>query len=155
MRILVLSDAHGRTAPVEQAIERSQPEILLFLGDGLQELHYLEALYPTIVFHVVKGNCDFSDAPGVQRLQIGGKRIFMTHGHLYGVKYSYETAIAAAEKAGADLLLFGHTHIAHQDYQNGLYILNPGSVAFPRSGKPSYGWVDIVDRQIITNIVYF
>lgn len=155
MRILVLSDAHGRTAPVEQAIERSQPEILLFLGDGLQELHYLEALYPTIVFHVVKGNCDFSDAPGVQRLQIGGKRIFMTHGHLYGVKYGYETAIAAAEKAGADLLLFGHTHVAYQDYRNGLYILNPGSIAFPRSGKPSYGWVDIVDRQIITNIVYF
>lgn len=54
------------------------------------------------------------------------------HGHKYGVKRSLETLKAAARKKGADILLYGHTHERFCSYEDGLYIMNPGSTSCPR-----------------------
>ena len=53
---------------------------------------------------------------------------------------------AAAKEAGADVLLFGHTHRPHEEYlsEEGLYLCNPGSIGRPSSGDPSFSILDIL-----------
>jgi putative phosphoesterase len=77
----------------------------------------LSALDDALPVRAVCGNCDFfgiSDLPDRRVEEIGGYRFFLTHGHRYGVKYSLEAAMLAAADAGADVLLYGHTHIPYE-----------------------------------------
>lgn len=56
--------------------------------------------------------------------------------------------VCAAKERGADVLLYGHTHVPMTDYEDGLYILNPGSL---RSG--TYGVVDLSGAGVVLNII--
>jgi putative phosphoesterase len=60
-------------------------------------------------------------------------RFFLCHGHRYSLYRDYDTLIAAARNNGADAALFGHTHVPSLDNENGLLLINPGSVGRPRS----------------------
>ena len=60
---------------------------------------------------------------------------------------------AEAEKRGAQLVLFGHTHQPYTAYHGGIYYLNPGSLGHPRAGAPSYGVVDITAAGIVPHVV--
>lgn len=154
MRIVVLSDAHGYAAPIEKAIEKSKPDAVIYCGDGAERAEDISYLYKDIDFYFVKGNCDFGDYPIEQEIKLSSKKIFFTHGHKYNVKFGYDEIINEAKRRAVDILLFGHTHIAFTEYDNGLYIMNPGSCVQPAMGKPSYGFIDIVGDSIVTNIVY-
>ncbi len=154
MRILVMSDSHGSGSAIEHAIEQ-QPDAqnVIFLGDGENEIENATYIYPERIFHIVCGNCDFgSNKPIHQVVTIGGKRIFICHGHTYGVKSTYENVIKAALNENADVVLFGHTHISYTEYRDGLYIMNPGSLT--RSSSSSYGFIDITDSGVMTVIVH-
>ena len=155
MRILVLSDAHGRFAPLEQAISaQAEAKTVLFLGDGERCFEELAPLFPDRMFISVAGNCDFgSVSPAVRVLTLGGVTVYMTHGHLQSVKSGLAELERSARAAGAQLALFGHTHVALARYADGLHLLNPGSVARPATGHASYGFVDITPAGIVTQIV--
>ena len=59
--------------------------------------------------------------------------------------------VCAAREAKADILLYGHTHTAFNEYDDGLYIMNPGHCS---GYGASYGYIDITDKgDIVTNIV--
>ena len=77
----------------------------------------------------VPGNCDGRrpDLPDERRFTLEGCKILMTHGHTYHVKAGPGAAIRAARETGARLLCFGHTHEAFCEFQNGLWIVNPGA----------------------------
>ena len=154
MRIVVLSDAHGYISPVEQAIEQSKPDVVIYCGDGVEKVEDISYLYNDIKFYFVKGNCDRGDYLLEQEIVIISKKVFFTHGHLYDVKSGYGKLIAEAKRRAVDIVMFGHTHIPLNEYHEGLYVLNPGSCARPQLSKPSYAFVDIVGKSIITNIVY-
>lgn len=51
-----------------------------------------------------------------------------------------------ARQEGADIVLYGHTHTGVTCYDDGLYIMNPGSI---RDGH--YGMIDIVPGGIMLN----
>ena len=145
MDIVVLSDTHGRADRVTELMRRTRCSILLFLGDGLRDLNVVR---DDVTVRAVRGNCDFfgADIP-TERIEVFGTyRIFLTHGHRYGVKHSLESAVASAANADADVLLYGHTHVPECRYrsEDGLYVFNPGSIGRPRSGKPTYGLMDIL-----------
>ena len=73
------------------------------------------------------------------------------HGHLYDAKSGLYRITSAAREAGADILLFGHTHMPLTLYEDGLYIMNPGSC---HGYYASYGIIDITDKgEIVTNTV--
>ncbi|MBQ2675808.1 MAG: metallophosphoesterase [Clostridia bacterium] len=155
LHILVVSDAHGSTRNTKTAIEKTKPDAVIFLGDGIRQIEDLSYVYDDIPFHFVSGNCDFaSNEPYTKLLKFGEKTVLATHGHNYSVKYTYSEIIAAAKSRGVDVVLFGHTHTPYQDYDDGLYVMNPGSVEQPREGRPSYGILDITSAGIVTNIVY-
>ena len=152
MKVIICSDSHGAFAAAEQVLEQ-QPEAaaVLFLGDGAEEWDDLHEIYPQIPFYAVRGNCDFgSDLPLTGEFTAQGVKIFYTHGHYYGVKSGLYTFACAARERGAQVALYGHTHNALEDYDDGLYLLNPGSL---NGWEATYGTVDITPQGIVTNIV--
>jgi uncharacterized protein len=155
MRIVVISDTHGDLSGFELAVSQ-QPGAGLFihLGDCEHDVDDVKLVFPDKQFIGVSGNCDFgSVTPPEGETVICGKRIFYTHGHTYHVKYGSESVIDEARRRGADILLFGHTHLPVTAYEDGLYIMNPGSIGHPEQGAPTYGVIDISKAGVVLNIV--
>lgn len=142
MKILVLSDSHGAIEPMERAVERTDPHLILHLGDCWRDGEKLQGRFPKIPLQQVPGNCDFrSDQPAERLLCLEDFRILMCHGHTYGVKQSLTAAGFAAEEQDLDLFLFGHTHRPLVDRRGKTLFLNPGSIGEWR--RPTYGVVTI------------
>ena len=163
MEILVVSDTHGRVSRLTEALERTKADTLLFLGDGLRDL---SAVPDGVAVYAVRGNCDFMgfDTPDSMLELFGTCRVFMTHGHRYGVKYDLSAAICAAAARSADVLLYGHTHVPLErtlqagytvdgvTLQKPLCILCPGSLGDPRDGKPTFGRLVIAKGGVLTGL---
>ena len=79
---------------------------------------------------------------------MGGHKVFLTHGHRYGVSYTLANLRETAEELGADVAIYGHTHMPALDEQNDIVLLNPGSVAKPRQAglKKTYAVITINDK---------
>lgn len=131
MRILVLSDSHGNSARMRALYRDGNWNAVIFLGDGSRDADELADITGGIPVYRVKGNCDMfmCDAPEIQYIFLGGKKIMLTHGHLYSVKSGLMRLSLAAREQGADAVLFGHTHNQFIDESENLLILNPGSIA--------------------------
>ncbi len=153
MRILVISDSHGRVSEIEKAIE-AHPDAghIFFLGDCVRDIEDMPYIYSDRTFHIVSGNCDYSSMyKSYETVVLGGKRIFFTHGHPFYVKGGLSRLKQEAELQLADLVLYGHTHIANTEYADGRYFVNPGSLY---SGSPrSYAVVDLASSGIMPIIV--
>ena len=142
IKILVFSDSHGKSSHMSNAILKEKPDLLLFMGDGLYDLYRMQTEF-ALPATGVKGNCDMGVSEQTSRtLNIDGMKIYMTHGHIYGVKSGYDTVIDAAKSAGADVLLFGHTHHAVYEMSGALHVLNPGSIF-----DGNYGLIEIKDSK--------
>lgn len=152
MRILVVSDSHGDFNNLKKAIA-AQPkaEYIIHCGDGWREVEQLKPVYSDRLI-AVRGNCDWSsNLPDIETVTLGGKKLFITHGHIFNAKYNIYNLVCAAREQKADILLFGHTHLALNEYDEGIYILNPGSC---RGYGATYGFIDITDKgDIVTNTV--
>ncbi len=161
MRILVISDTHGDLRTLTRIVEENQnADYILHLGDCEEECRALLADKPELAsrFLRVKGNNDFgSSTPLFATLRVSPQhKIFFTHGHKYGVYYGTEQLVQTAKENHCDIALFGHTHCSMCAYTDGVYVMNPGSASYPRDGRdPSYGYVDIVDGGVMTNVVFF
>ncbi len=155
MRIAVISDSHKRTDIIDKILAaQTEATHIFFLGDNVSDIEDFEFIYPNKKFHTVCGNCDFAPVlPAVGLEVINGKRIFYTHGHNHSVKYGTERLLEAAKKNNYDIVLYGHTHVAKILYEDGIYIVNPGSCSSPREGKPSYAVIDITDKGIMPIII--
>lgn len=147
MRIVVLSDSHiakGRLFDIVE-MQMKTADLFIFLGDGEDDFDDVLALYPNLRYERVSGNCDwYSTYPQYKEIMAGGKRIFFTHGHPFRVKFGLEDLVSEAKNRQADICLFGHTHNQYTDYSNGIYYMNPGSVA-----DGNYGMIDIVESGIV------
>ena len=156
MRIVVISDSHKNTRVIDKILScEPQAKHVFFLGDNVSDIEDFEFLYPDKTFYSVSGNCDYmSTAPCVNIALIGNKKILYTHGHTYGVKYGTEKLIESAKNNGYDIVLYGHTHISKILYEEGIYIVNPGSCSQPRESKASYAVIDITDKGIMPIIKY-
>lgn len=147
MRILVCSDSHGRRSQLVLALEQQpRAEILVFLGDGAADADFF-AQEPGKQGCIVRGNCDFgASLPLCQEFTVMGKRVLCTHGHAFSVKHGLDSLQYQAERQGADLVLFGHTHapLNWYDPESKITYFNPGSI---REGD--YGFVDITEAGIV------
>ncbi len=132
------------------AVEREMPDRVFHLGDHLSDAEDLSNAFPELDFLYVPGNCDFgAQAPASVLTEAGGYRMFLTHGHLFGVKSDLTRLKLEARRTGADIALFGHTHIPCCVQEDGLWLLNPGACS---SLRPSYGLVLIENGGISCEI---
>ncbi len=156
MRLLVVSDTHKNPFVLERII-RSQKEAkhIFFLGDIVSDIEDIKADFPDRIFHIVKGNCDgFCDYPNYDIIKIENRDILFTHGDKFSVKYGTARLYEFAKNCGCHIALYGHTHIPDITYEDGLYLVNPGSAARPRESRASYAVIDIVSGGIKPIIIY-
>lgn len=132
MRIMVVSDSHGRTEDTILEIESICPDVIFHLGDFWRDGEELSFAFPDIPLYQVPGNCDWSvvGQPAEKSVTLGGVKFLLCHGHTYGVKNGYYSAVSHARAEGADVLLCGHTHRPHYEEFGSLQLFNPGSVGY-------------------------
>ena len=133
-KILVISDVHGRLRDLRWVLQNEPADALFFLGDGLYDLDTA----------LVRGNCDVGYPDPAEGLApFAGVLFFYTHGHHYGVKMGADRLAETAGARGADVALFGHTHVRELQRGTGAAaaVFNPGSL---RDGR-SYGVVTVTD----------
>ena len=149
MRIIVLADTHGSYRRMKEVfLKNEDADAFIFLGDGEDDLKRIRLAYPDKPVMSVKGNCDYtSSLPTEGVFEAEGVKIFFTHGHTWGVKYSLDRIFYKAKETGARAALYAHTHVRFYEYVDGVHILNPGSAALPRDGKgPGYAYIDITEK---------
>lgn len=136
MHIGILSDSHGRAKITARAIDELEArgaELLIHLGDV-----ETDAVIDELAGHPVRlvfGNCDWDlssltryarnleiivDHP-MGRLEIEGKHIAFTHGHLGQL-------MEEALNDGVDYLLHGHTHELSDTKVGATRVINPGAL---------------------------
>lgn len=135
MKILVLSDSHSALRFMEECVEAVKPDALIHLGDYFDDAQALHETHPHLPLYQVPGNCDRyrcpPDTPEILMEQLAGVRVYMTHGHRHNVKYDTAWLLSAARQAGAQVVLYGHTHEADcRRESDGLWVLNPGSCGY-------------------------
>ena len=151
MRIVVMSDSHGRIERIKKVIEEQpKAELFIFLGDGTRDLHAAMRGVPKEDWCVC-GNCDFGSSDEYQLISyVKDIQFYCTHGHQWNVKHSLEELIQEAKKKEVKVLLYGHTHEAYYEYRDGIHIFNPGSLGSPRGPfYPTYGVIDIQGKNIV------
>ena len=136
MYIGLISDTHGNWKSIDNAVSIAQKmDMWLHMGDCTPDAEYLQSLVSVPVYGVA-GNCDWptGDTCYERIVEVAGHKIFITHGHNYGVRYTQEYIMEAAESQGADIAIYGHTHVV--EYIAGPpLILNPGSASRPRDDQ--------------------
>ena len=153
MKLLVLSDTHRSLGFACEAIEKERPDAVMHLGDHLSDAEELSFAYQEPDFYYVPGNCDYEPAANPSMtLELDGVRMFLTHGHLFGVKSGTAALLAAAKARGAQLALYGHTHIAACTEHGGVTLLNPGTAG--RLGRSSYAVVETQNGGFTCRIEY-
>ena len=156
MRLVVISDTHGRPSLIDRVLRReSEAREVFFLGDVVGDIKEVMPFFPDRNFRIVRGNCDFlCDYPLFDIIKYQKCSVYFTHGHTHSVKSGLDILSNAAKNAGADIALYGHTHISSIEYKDGVYLINCGSLASPRDGKNSYAVIDITERGILPAIKY-
>lgn len=161
MKLFFISDIHGSIYYLKKAIEAYEEEkadYIVILGDSLyhgprnplpkdynpKEVAILLNEYKDKIISV-RGNCDSEvdqmviEYPTMSDYSIilyEGKRIFLTHGHIYN-----KNNIPALSEG--DILIHGHTHIPTAEKLDNIYLLNPGSITLPKENNPnSYGIIE-------------
>lgn len=187
VKVLVLSDSHGNPHIMQSIIASFGPlcDVMCFCGDGIFDLveileigfadpDFCKKIPPVIYF--VKGNGDnststiFTDkripitVPEYQEFALAGKKVFLTHGHRYGVYYGTENLRNEAIERGCNIVCYGHTHVPNamrthftkDGNKEFLGILNPGSCAQARGGMPNtFATIDINSEEDKNICQYF
>lgn len=148
-KVLIVSDTHRQNGNLLRVIDQVKPiDLLIHCGDIEGDAFNVEERAGCSM-QIVAGNNDFYGGyDKVKVFNLGKYKVYLTHGHYYGVNYGDEKLIAAAKAEGADIVMYGHVHVPRLERVDGLMILNPGSLTYPRQEgrKPSYMIMEL-DRR--------
>ena len=146
MKILIVSDTHRQNGNLCRVLAKvGKMDRLIHLGDSEGSEDYIREIAGCPV-EIVAGNNDFfSRLPKEKEIMLGGYRTLLTHGHYYGVSVGMERLKEEARARGCNIAMFGHTHRPYLSQEEGLTVLNPGSLSFPRQDgrKPTYMLMEI------------
>lgn len=132
MKAIIFSDSHGSFEPMLRAVENEEKvDMIIHAGDVLRDVEDLRIMYPRKNIVCVKGNNDFWDRTEVDErvFEFSGVKIFLAHGHTYGVKYTLGKIYEKAVSLGADICIFGHTHLPLCEKRGNVFVFNPGAAS--------------------------
>ena len=151
-KILVLSDSHSYFDKVLKIFEKEKPDIVIGAGDGIKDIEELSYIYPKAEYYMVKGNCDYFDRSHNEEnlFEIDNIKIFLTHGHLYGVKRSLSSIKEIRKKLNVSLIVFGHTHKPYIEKDGDITLFNPGATEDGRYGIIilEKGNIELIHKQL-------
>jgi uncharacterized protein len=155
MLLGVVSDTHGdleRTRAAVTMLETLEVGLVLHCGDiGSPEIIPLFERWPT---HFVFGNCDFDRGPLQKAIEAAGQTCHQLFGtlELESLQIAFlhgDDSRLLRESAASnrwDMICYGHTHIARQQWQGKTLVLNPGAVH--RANPHSIAAVELPTRAV-------
>ncbi|MDO4649493.1 MAG: metallophosphoesterase [Eubacteriales bacterium] len=153
MKVMVISDTHGKDEELQMAIQLEKPfDHLIHCGDVEGQEAYVQSLAGCPCTIVAGNNDFFSELKREEQIILMGHNILVSHGHLYGVSMDLAWLRDEARSRECDLAFFGHTHKPVAECRDGLWVVNPGSLSYPRQiGKlPSYAVVEFSEDGNVT-----
>lgn len=131
MKILLLSDSHGNMRGILSALKHygKNADVVVHCGDAPRgEADELIELCPEKKVICVSGNCDWGSMyNNIEYVTLCGKKIMITHGHIFSAKYGYDALYEKAVEEGCDIVFFGHTHNPVDTTIGDVRLINPGS----------------------------
>lgn len=149
MKILIVSDSHSRDGNLEEVIRKESPiDMLVHCGDVEGSENKIRQWAKCPVYMVAGNNDYFCDLSREVEFEVAGYKMLVTHGHYYYVSFGIDRLVDEARVRGIKVVCYGHTHRPLLEEVDGITVLNPGSISFPRQAgcKPSYAIMDI-DRE--------
>jgi putative phosphoesterase len=136
----VIADTHGLLRPEAVEILR-RADAIVHAGD-IGGAHVLAGLRTLAPLHFVQGNNDDGDGTDIVRVTIGGLCILLTH-ILPRPRAPDPRVAQSLRKKPADVVIFGHSHLPHNEVIGGVRYFNPGSAGPRRFDYPvSVGIID-------------
>ena len=133
MRIGIIADTHGLLRP--EAVEALRgADAIVHAGDVGGE-HVLDGLRELAPVTYVEGNNDDGDGTDIVRVTIGGLRILLTH-ILARPRKPDPRIVDSLRRKPADLVVFGHSHLPHDEVIDGVRYFNPASAGPRRFDYP-------------------
>lgn len=120
----------------------SDSELLLHAGDHAEDV----IKHKDIPVRAVCGNCDDPRSAAAEELfDLFGVQVLLVHGHKFRVKETPLPLLFRAKEIGAQIVIYGHSHVPVLAEEDGIILLNPGSLSYPRGGfsTPSYALMDL------------
>jgi len=145
VQIGIMSDSHGDIAAIKRALAVSAPVDCWFhAGDYARDAQQLEK-ETKVPVTAVAGNTDGKTTARFDEfVELQEKKIWLTHGHRYKVKWGLEELSWWGHHYDVQLVIYGHTHVPQITIDGNLLLVNPGSVALPPAGKqPTIAIVEI------------
>lgn len=141
MEYIVLSDTHGEIELIKKVLEiHKDIKNIIFLGDVLSDVSFLNFSNYNLV--CVKGNCDFFVNMETEKvLKFKKITLLLTHGHNFLVKSGTNKLKNYAAQIGANVVLYGHTHKQEYKIEDGITLINVGSL----KSEKSYGILSVTD----------
>ena len=129
VKILLLSDTHSN---VETAVRivRSAGDFDLFfhMGDTYQDALRIRE-ETGLGMRAVSGNMDgIRVGPERELFSLGGLSFLLVHGDRFSVHRDRSGLFREAERRGADIVCYGHTHVARDETIHGRRFINPGAL---------------------------
>ena len=165
LSFLIISDSHSREDNVSEVFKKYSHmfDAAIFLGDGLRDLDVIDGRAYGMPIYCVRGNCDgffgaYTDVPTELTLNFFGKRLLLTHGHRFDVKYGLSTLASYAALNGYDAVLFGHTHepeevlVTAKDADGNdktVALFNPGSIGGSYAMRGTFGTLTLSEQGML------
>lgn len=151
-KILIVSDSHGWTDELQSIKEQHSAEAEVMIHCGDSELMADDQAISGFV--TVRGNCDYeSRFPEDAEVDVAGKKVFITHGHLYNVKSTLMSLSYRAKESNANIVCFGHSHLLGVEMIDGVLFINPGSIRLPRGRRErTYVILELKDEMVEVSI---
>jgi putative phosphoesterase len=134
LRVGIIADTHGVLHPGVAGLFANVDRIL-HAGD-VGGTHVLRALRDIAPVTHVDGNNDGATGEDVVRLDIDGLRVLLTH-VLPRPRRPGPHVVASLREEAADLIVFGHSHLPHNERIDGVTYFNPASAGPRRFDYPT------------------
>lgn len=153
-KIVIASDLHGRleaTRRLIKRIEEEKPTRIWFLGDilyngprnGVPEdydpMGVRDLLLPHLdISEFVSGNCDARIDAMLLKKEMPLNRKERAFDRDFVLFHGDEPSYRGLSFQKRDILVYGHTHLYEMgSSKEGYFLLNPGSIGFPKEGRPA------------------
>lgn len=152
-KIVVVSDTHGNRAEIEKLYPSfAESDMIIHLGDTSADGSRIRSAFPEKTI-LLNGNCDFPRLGEDEKvIAVENLKIFACHGDKYRVKSGTAQLSARAAQEGAQIALYGHTHKALEKEENGVTVLNPGTLSRMAREK-SYLYLVVYGDKFTSKIV--
>ncbi|HYO76340.1 MAG TPA: metallophosphoesterase family protein [Thermoanaerobaculia bacterium] len=132
-RIGVIADTHGRVHPAVVDVFKDVDHIV-HAGD-IGGMHVLDALRALAPVTSVDGNNDKASGEEIERVKLGTLRVLLTHILPRPHKLAARVTESLRDRP-ADVVIFGHSHLPHNEIGDGVRYFNPASAGARRFSFP-------------------